>query len=32
LQRYGWPHHAKIIADVQSPAGLNSGQNAHGSK
>src|SRR5512132_100625 len=30
LQRDGRPHHAKIIADVQRTAGLNTGQNAHG--
>src|SRR5215831_19646468 len=29
LQRDGRPHHAKIIADVQSTAGLNAGQNSH---
>src|SRR5438132_11127185 len=30
LQRDGRPHHAKIIADVQRTAGLDTGQNAHG--
>src|SRR6188472_1121975 len=29
LQRYGRPHHAKIIADVQSPAGLDTGKDSH---
>jgi hypothetical protein len=32
LQRDRRPYHAKIVADVQSTAGLDSGQNAHGSK
>jgi hypothetical protein len=29
LKRNGRLHHAKIIADVQSTAGLNAGENAH---
>ncbi len=29
LQRDGRPHHAKIIADVQGTAGLDTGKNAH---
>jgi hypothetical protein len=32
LQRDRRPHHAKIIANVQSTAWLEARQNAHGSK
>jgi hypothetical protein len=32
LQRDGRAHHPKIIASVQGTAGLETGQNAHGSK
>ena len=30
LERDGWPHHAEVIADVQSAAGLDARENAHG--
>jgi hypothetical protein len=32
LERDGGLHHAKVIADVQGTAWLNTRQNAHGSK